>query len=96
MVVGFAIIDLPQKNVWALFVHPAWEAKGIGKRLHNKMLDWYFSKFDLPLWLSTAPGTRAEKFYYNQGWVQTNILLNGEVKFEMTGESWNQKSVKSH
>src|SRR5687768_12234968 len=39
--VGFAVADLPENNVWALFVDPAFEGKGIGKQLHNLMLNWY-------------------------------------------------------
>jgi GNAT superfamily N-acetyltransferase len=40
--VGFAIADLIDNNIWALFVHPDFEGKGIGKTLHDMMLDWYF------------------------------------------------------
>ncbi|MEJ7822257.1 MAG: GNAT family N-acetyltransferase [Chitinophagaceae bacterium] len=43
-VVGFSIADIKENNVWALFVHAAHEAKGIGKRLQKEMLDWYFSQ----------------------------------------------------
>ena len=32
-IVGFAIVDLIENNVWALFVHPDFEAKGIGKKI---------------------------------------------------------------
>ena len=31
-IVGFSIIDLVDHNVWALFVHPDHDKKGIGKR----------------------------------------------------------------
>ena len=61
-IVGFAIIDLKEKNIWALFVHPEYERNGIGKKLHNIMLKWYFDQYDSTLWLGTAPGTRAESF----------------------------------
>src|SRR6476646_2277322 len=43
-IAGFSIADLKEKNVWALFVHPAFEQRGIGKQLHQQMLDWYFSQ----------------------------------------------------
>ena len=42
-VVGFAYVDLKENNIWALFVHPQYAEKGIGKKLHRMMLDWYFS-----------------------------------------------------
>jgi GNAT superfamily N-acetyltransferase len=43
-VVGFSIIDLLEKSVWALFVDPDYAEKGIGKELHRLMLDWYFQQ----------------------------------------------------
>ena len=62
-IVGFAIADLKENNIWALFVSPGYESKGIGRKLHDIMLDWYFDQTDRTLWLGTAPNTRAEKFY---------------------------------
>ena len=79
---GFAIVDLREENVWALFVHPHYENKGIGKQLHDTMLDWYFSQGKTYLWLSTDPKTRAELFYRKHGWQPVGTTPNGEVKFE--------------
>lgn len=90
-VVAFAIVSVIDKNVWALFVDPAYEGKGIGKRLHDDMMDWYFSQTRETIWLSTAPGTRAENFYRKAGWQQTAFTKSGEVKFEMSPEEWKNK-----
>ncbi len=38
-IVGFAIADLKENNIWALFVDPEFEKKGIGQLLHKTMLD---------------------------------------------------------
>jgi ribosomal protein S18 acetylase RimI-like enzyme len=38
-IVGFSIADVQANNIWALFVHPAYEDKGIGKHLHGLMLE---------------------------------------------------------
>jgi GNAT superfamily N-acetyltransferase len=89
-IVGFAIVDLLDHNVWALFVLPGFDKKGIGKKLHDDMLDWYFSQTDLPIWLSTSPGTRAEKFYYKAGWKNVGMHGKGEIKFEMAAASWKE------
>ena len=43
-IVGFAIADLVDDNIWALFVDPHFEGQGIGRKLHEIMLDWYFSQ----------------------------------------------------
>ena len=88
-IVGFAIADVKEKNIWALFVHPAYEQRGIGKKLQNIMLDWYFDQYDSPLWLGTAPRTRAESFYKRSGWRETGTHEKGEIKFEMTRNNWN-------
>ncbi|OON65662.1 GNAT family N-acetyltransferase [Hymenobacter sp. CRA2] len=85
---GFAIADLRGHSIWALFVHPDYAAQGIGKQLHRLMLDWYFAQTAEPVWLSTAPGTRAEAFYRRQGWQETGRTSSGEVRFELTAEQW--------
>jgi len=90
-VVGLAIADLVDHNVWALFVHPDFDKRGIGKRLHDDMLDWYFSQTDSTIWLGTAPNTRAENFYRKAGWKEAGIHGKGEIKFEMTAATWKRK-----
>lgn len=87
-VVGFSIADVQANNIWALFVHPENEGRGIGKRLHRLMLDWYFSQTQKTVWLSTAPGTRAEKFYKKIGWSVVGTYGKGEIKFEMEFSDW--------
>ena len=83
-IAGFAFVDVQRSNVWALFVDPAFEARGLGKLLHREMVKWYFSNYSAPLWLTTAPRTRAEKFYSMLGWKMQG-LENGEVRFIMDG-----------
>ena len=91
-IVGFAIIDLKEKNIWALFVHPEYERNGIGKKLHNIMLKWYFDQYDSTLWLGTAPGTRAESFYRRSGWKEVGIHEKGEIKFELSYNDWKKNN----
>jgi GNAT superfamily N-acetyltransferase len=90
-VLGFSIVDLEGSNVWALFVHPEYEGKGIGKKLHDIMVDWYFEQTKAKAWLGTSPGTRAEKFYRMRGWKEAGIHGSKEMKFEMTFEDWIRK-----
>jgi GNAT superfamily N-acetyltransferase len=87
-VVGFAIADLVEDNIWALFVHPEAEKKGIGKKLHQLMLNWYFSQAKEKVWLGTSPNTRAEKFYTLQGWQKVGLHEKNEIKFEITKQQW--------
>ena len=78
-IVGFSIVDLQRNNVWALFVHPDYEQQGIGKKLHNLMLNWYFDQTTKTLWLGTAPGTRAAEFYKCCGWKEKGKHGDKEV-----------------
>ena len=87
-IVGFAIADLIDHNVWALFVQPGFDKKGIGKKLHDDMLDWFFSQTNSSIWLSTSPGTRAEQFYRKAGWKEVGTYGKGEIKFEMDALDW--------
>ena len=92
-ITGFAIADLVDHNIWALFIHPDQEGNGIGKKLHDRMLDWYFDKATTTVWLGTAPGTRAEGFYRKAGWKETGTHGKGEIKFEMSFDEWQKMKL---
>lgn len=96
IIVGFSIADLKQNNIWALFVHPEYERLGIGKKLHQLMLDWYFSQTKNTVWLGTEPNSRAEKFYKKAGWKAAGKHGKVEVKFEMSFEDWNKSRLSSN
>lgn len=85
-IVGFAVADLQEENIWALFVHPGYEGKGIARRLQKEMLDWYFTQRN-KVWLGTAPGTRAEKFYRVSGWTESG-MHGKELKFVLSRDEW--------
>jgi GNAT superfamily N-acetyltransferase len=86
-IVGFSIVSITDNNVWALFVDPGFDRRGIGRLLHDTMIDWYFTQTADTIWLGTAPGTRAEQFYRKAGWTETG-MHGKEIKFEMTLEGW--------
>ncbi|HZH94747.1 MAG TPA: GNAT family N-acetyltransferase [Flavisolibacter sp.] len=88
VVVGFAIADLTTNSIWALFVQPDQEEKGIGKKLHHLMLDWYFAQTKKTVWLTTAPATKAEFFYRRRGWEEQGYTAGGEIKFELSFKKW--------
>lgn len=91
-IVGFSIADLEGNSIWALFVDPEFDNRGIGKELHRLMMDWYFSKTQDKVVLGTAPKTRAEGFYKRQGWTAVGNYANGEVKFEMEFSDWKKQN----
>ena len=91
-IVGFSIVDLKDHNIWALFLKPEFEKKGIGRKLHDIMLSWYFEQTKTNVWLGTSPNTRAEVFYRKAGWKEIGTHGKDEIKFEMTYEKWSNRT----
>ena len=81
-IVAFAIGNAESGNVWALFVDPAHQGRGYGRRLHDEMLSWLWSRGVPRAWLSTAPATRAERFYEKAGWRRCGVSESGELLLE--------------
>ncbi len=77
-IVGFAVADRVHSSIWALFVEPAFEGQGVGRRLHWTMVEWLFETGSGQIRLSTSPNTRAERFYRAAGW-QPAGFANGEA-----------------
>ena len=82
-VVGFAVGDKRDGNIWALFVHPDHEGRGYGRQLHDAMVAWLWMQGLERLWLTTQPGTRAEAFYQAAGWRPAGRTDRGELRFEL-------------
>jgi len=87
-IVAFAMADLSGANVYALFVEPGYEGQGIGRNLHDTMMNWFFDAGVPEVWLSTDPNTRADSFYRCAGWVANGTRSNGEIRFTMSRERW--------
>lgn len=94
-ITGFAIADICNHNIWALFVAPSAEKAGIGRELHRTMMQWYFSQTNTSAWLSTSPGTRAEAFYRKAGWAYAGTYGKDEIKFVMTRDAF-EASAADH
>ena len=82
-VVAFAVGNAHTGNIWALFVDPAHERRGYGRRLHEAMVAWLWSLNHDRLWLTTEPGTRAEAFYAAAGWQLAGRTDGGELLLEL-------------
>lgn len=82
-VVAFAVGNRDAQNVWALFVDPQREGRGYGRRLHETMVEWLFSQGVPFIWLSTDPGTRAQRLYEAAGWQFCRVLADGEHCYEL-------------
>ena len=82
-IVAFAVADARDGGIWALFVDPAHEGQGYGRRLHDAMVSWLRAQGFERLWLTTEAGTRAERFYLNAGWQRAGSAAPGEVRLEL-------------
>lgn len=86
-VVGFVVAVHESASIWALFVHPGHEGRGIGRRLLETAVDWLFEMGVETISLATDPNTRAEKLYLAQGWERGEFIDNGEVRFRLRKHS---------
>lgn len=79
---GFAIANSRSGNIWALFLRPEAEGRGLGARLHEAMLAWLRTQPVPLLWLTTGTGTRACGFYERMGWRRIGPVDGGEIRYE--------------
>jgi len=80
-VVGFTVADLPSRSIWALFVMPGFEGRGIGRGLLQQVTRRLAAAGPGEIHLSTEAGTRAERFYAAAGWKRAGYLPTGEIHF---------------
>ncbi|MEX0900857.1 MAG: GNAT family N-acetyltransferase [Gammaproteobacteria bacterium] len=82
--VGFSVASLDDKTIWALFVHPEFEGRGIGKELLTLAVDWLFEQGAESISLTTDPDTRAERLYQAAGWERGEHIANGEIRYRLS------------
>ena len=82
LVTGFSAGDARDGSIWALFVAPGHEGKGIGRALLKRACDGLREGGLLVAILTAAPGTRAERHYRADGWTVTGTNQKGELVFQ--------------
>jgi GNAT superfamily N-acetyltransferase len=80
-IVGFSAADPRNGNIFALFVEQAYEGRGIGRALLERACNVLVEAGCSRMWLTTWPGTRAERFYRKAGWHVTGTD-DGNLVFE--------------
>jgi len=71
VIVAFSYANRTDGTIWALFVDPAHEGKGLAKVLLGLATRWLFEIGYPEVKLDTRAGTRADRFYTRQGWTRT-------------------------
>ena len=66
-IVGFSIANR-SGLIWALFVRPGFDGRGLGRALLDTCLAWLTALGAPRAVLDTDAGTRAERFYRRAGW----------------------------
>lgn len=72
-IVGFSYADKTNSSIWALFILPTHEGKGLAKQLLNLATVWLFEQGNDCVRLSTGAETRADRFYAMQGWTKQRV-----------------------
>jgi GNAT superfamily N-acetyltransferase len=76
---GFSAADTRDGTIWALFVDPAHERRGIGRPLFEKVCDVLRQDGHRTATLTTMPGSRAEGFYKSAGWRMIGTSPRGKL-----------------
>lgn len=79
---GFASADRRNGSIFALFVDPDFEGRGLGQALLAAACARLAACGHAMASLTTGHGTRAERFYRRGGWTATGLTDDGQVIFE--------------
>ena len=84
--VAFSMADASDATVFAMFVRPAFEGRGLGRILMKRAEEWLFEQGCVEIWLLTDANrdVRANGFYRHLGWDDAGIQQDGQVKFTKT------------
>lgn len=80
-VVGFAMVDLDDACLFAAFVLPQCEGRGIGTQLIRTCEAALFERHSTA-WLETAQTSRAANLYRHLGWGNETAMGNGDIRLE--------------
>jgi GNAT superfamily N-acetyltransferase len=78
VILGFSAADTRDGSIWALFIDPDHEGRGIGRAPLAKACDVLRQAGHRAATLGTEPGSRADGFYRQAGWKALHIDERGE------------------
>ncbi|PTE17339.1 GNAT family N-acetyltransferase [Cereibacter changlensis JA139] len=80
-VIGFSMIDAEEGSLFAAFVLPSHEGRGVGRRIVEAAERELFTRHAV-CWLETGSTTRAAQFYRRLGWSNEQDIGNGDIRLE--------------
>ena len=82
-IVAFAMAQISEGYVFALFVRPEHERKGLGRVLMREVESGFMGHGVTDAWLCTGSeaGIRAPGFYRHLGWIESGIMEDGQLRF---------------
>jgi len=82
-IVAFSMADAAQATIFAMFVQPGYEGKGLGRALMDEAERWLFARGCDEIWLLTDrnPRVRANGFYQHLGWRNDGVQEDGQVRY---------------
>ena len=80
---GFVMAEMSTASIWALFIHPDFEGRGLGRQLLERSLAELWEAGHRRSILSTEPDTRAYHFYIRLGWRRVGTNPIGEAELEV-------------
>jgi GNAT superfamily N-acetyltransferase len=80
-IAGFSSADPRDGSIFALFVDKAFEGRGAGQALLARACASLRAAGHRRAWLNTGIGTRAERFYRENGWTEIDRTETDEITF---------------
>lgn len=79
--IGFSMIDQDEGALFAVFVLPAYEGRGVGRRLLALAERELFTQHAVA-WLETRRDSRAAGFYRRLGWADEQDAGHGDIRLQ--------------
>src|SRR5690606_22702843 len=81
--VAFSMANSDEGTVFAMFVRPGYEGRGLGRTLMERAEAWLSAQGVEAIWLTTGsdPVIRANGFYRRLGWSEAGLQDDGQIRY---------------
>lgn len=84
--VAFSMANADERTIFAMFVRPGYDGRGLGRALMAEAEAWLFGRGIDEIWLTTGsdPSIRANGFYLHLGWSAAGTMDDGQIRYTRT------------